>query len=76
MSWEGIVKVQRPIFTNDSYKTLYVYDKFRQHQQMMPSTTPEMMKLFPNDELKTFWNVRWNGSSKPEFLSIAPDQDW
>jgi hypothetical protein len=76
MSWEGIVKVQRPMYTTGSYELLYVYDEHRQHRTQFAANNPQMKRLFPNDELKTYWNVRWPRQGLPEFLEPAPDQDW
>lgn len=76
MSWQGIVKVQRPANGNEDCLRVFVYDQHRQHSTMIRSSMQQMQSLFPGEALTAFWRVCWPRVGDPEFLTVAPDQDW
>lgn len=74
-----IFKVQRPMATSDDegYNQLLIYDEDRDIDQIWNASKEEMEQLFPNDELKTYWEGEVD-TKKRQFWLTKPveEQPW
>jgi len=72
-----IVKVQRPIATNDPDDPWLIYDKARKHQIQVPARLiPRWARIKMGDDHKAFFRAEWSNMAGWGLLERAPWQEW
>lgn len=74
--WRGIVKVQRPIVTNDSMTNCLFYNEDQSIMTQLEMHPEQMKIVFGKDELKVYMNATLKWSGKLQLLDRAKDQPW
>lgn len=74
--FKGIVKVQRPISSNNSMNELLIYDKDRAVELFYEADEEEIKALFPNGEYKTYWLAKGKNGGLLNFIKQVEDKDW
>jgi hypothetical protein len=75
---EAIVKVQRPLVSNDQTVPWFVYDRERLHEATIPEKKipPHVLRAMGN-EPKRFFRARWLARQKTwRLLETASWQQW
>ena len=69
-----IVKVQRPIVTNEEVPKALIYDEDKKVVQMVPLHT--VLHLFKNDELKIYLRAELKNDGTLELKQRVSDRAW
>jgi hypothetical protein len=72
-----IIKVQRPLMTNDESVPWLIYDKSRKRQQQIPESVvpPAAVKAMGNDA-KGYFEGRWSSIVGWSIGKRVKEQDW
>lgn len=74
---KAIVKVQRPVRTNDPQSPWLVYDESRKRQSQHPAATiPKYIKDAMGSDYKAFFHATWSAAIGWSLLRRAEDQSW
>ena len=68
-----IVKVQRPLVTSGPPNEVFVYDRRRSVEAMLPA--PRKLRQMMGEEFKQFWYAHMEGTVL-HLDGIAPWQEW
>jgi hypothetical protein len=72
-----IVKVQRPVKTNDPTEPWLIYDRRRNHEVMVPAAAiPEHVKKALGDDFKGYFTGAWSSVVGWGLSARVAAQEW
>lgn len=76
--WEGVVKIQRPICTNERKLAngCLVYDKTRKIEQIIVVNNRTLNKLFDEDEFKIYAVAKLDENGNMTVMKQVEEQGW